>query len=51
MAKQAEKTDMNKLNKDDFLAWLEDFGSMAFINAAEEIINVYMEASNGTATP
>jgi hypothetical protein len=51
MAKQAEKTDMNKLNYEGFLAWLEDFGSMAFINAAEEIINVYMEASNGTATP
>ena len=51
MAKQAEKTDMNKLNKDDFLAWLEGFGSMAFINAADEIVGVYMEQSTGTATP
>ena len=51
MAKQAEKTDMGKLNYDGFLEWLEGFSPMAFINAAEDIINVYMESSAGTATP
>ena len=51
MAKQAEKTDMTKLNENGFLEWLEDFGSMAFVNAAEEILSVYMESTETTATP
>ena len=51
MAKQAEKADMGKLNEDDFIAWLEDFSAMAFVNSAEEILNVYMDSTVGTATP
>lgn len=51
MAKQAEKADMSKLNEDGFLEWLEDFGPMAFVNGAEEILNAYMESTIGTATP
>ena len=51
MAKQAEKADMNKLNYDEFINWLEDFSGMAFINAADEIMNVYMDSTIGTATP
>ena len=51
MSKQAEKADMNKLTKDDFYSWLEGYGSMAFISAAEDIIGVYMEQAQGTATP
>ena len=51
MAKQAEKTDMSKLNEEGFLAWLEDFGSMAFVTAAEEILSVYMESTETTSTP
>ena len=51
MAKQAEKTDMNKLNYDEFIQWLEDFGPMAFVENAEEILNVYMASTTGTATP
>lgn len=51
MMKQAEKADMNKLTKDDFLTWLEGYGSMAFISAAEDIMNVYMEQATETATP
>lgn len=51
MAKQAEKCDMGKLNEEVFLEWLEDFGSMAFVNNAEEILNVYMESTESTATP
>lgn len=51
MHKQAEKADMSKLNEDDFMTWLEGFSAMAFINTAEEIINVYMESTAGTATP
>ena len=51
MAKQAEKTDMTKLNENGFLEWLEGFGSMAFVNAAEDILSVYMESTETTATP
>lgn len=51
MAKQAEKADMTKLTYDEFLSWLEDFSAMAFIEGAEDIMNVYMESAKGTATP
>jgi hypothetical protein len=51
MAKQAEKADMNKLNEDVFIEWLEDFGPMAFVESAEEILNAYMDSTVGTATP
>ena len=51
MAKQAEKADMNKLSYDEFVAWLEDFGPMAFVENAEEILNTYMDSTTGTATP
>ena len=51
MAKQAEKADMGKLNEDMFYEWLEGFGSMAFVNGAEDILNVYMESTETTSTP
>lgn len=51
MARQAEKADMNKLNQEDFMSWLEGFGSMAFAEAAEEILNVYTSSSVSTANP
>lgn len=51
MAKQAEKADMNTLNENGFIEWLEDFGPMAFVNGAEEILNIYMDSATGTATP
>lgn len=51
MAKQAEKTDMSKLNEEGFITWLEDFGAMDFVNSAEEILNVYMDSTVGTAAP
>ena len=51
MHKQAEKADMTKLNEEEFLSWLEDFSPMAFINVAEEIVNIYMDSAKGTATP
>ena len=51
MAKQAEKCDMGKLNEEVFLEWLEGFGSMAFVNNAEDILNIYMESTESTATP
>ena len=51
MHNQAQKTDMNKLNEDGFIEWLEGFSSMAFVNSAEDIINAYMDSTVGTATP
>lgn len=51
MAKQAEKTDMNTLNEEAFISWLEDFGPMAFVENAEEILGVYMGSTQTTATP
>ena len=51
MHRQAEKADMGKLNEDDFIAWLEGFSAMAFVNSAEEIVNAYMDSTVGTATP
>ena len=51
MAKQAEKADMNKLTEEEFLTWLEDFSGMAFVETAEEILNVYMDSTEGTSTP
>ena len=51
MAKQAEKADMTKLSEDGFIAWLEDFGPMAFVSAAEEILTAYVDSTVGSATP
>lgn len=51
MAKQAEGVDMNKLNEEEFINWLEDFSAMAFINSAEDILNVYMDSTLSTSTP
>jgi hypothetical protein len=51
MAKQAEKADINKLNEEDFIAWLEGFEPMAFANSAEEILNAYMGNTVTSANP
>ena len=51
MAKQAEKADMGKLNEEMFFEWLEGFGSMAVVNNAEDILNIYMESTETTSTP
>ena len=51
MHNQAEKADMNKLNEEAFIEWLEGFSAMAFVNAADEIVNTYMDSTVGTAIP
>lgn len=51
MAKQAEKADMAKLTNDEFLTWLEDFSAMAFVESAEDILNVYMDQTQNASTP
>ena len=51
MAKQAEKADMAQLNEEAFIEWLEQFGAMAFMESAEEILNVYLDTTASTAKP
>lgn len=51
MAKQAEKADMKTLNDDTFVEWLEGFSAMAFVEAAEDILSVYMDNTISTANP
>lgn len=51
MAKQAEKVDMATLNDETFIEWLEGFGPMAFVEAAEDIMNVYVGSTVSTANP
>lgn len=51
MNKQAMKADMAKLSFEDFIAWLEGFGPMAFVDAAEDIVAVYTDSTVSTSTP
>ena len=51
MHKQAEKADMNKLTYDEFMSWLEDYSPMAFVDAAEDILAVYVDSAQTTSTP
>lgn len=49
MAKQAAKADMNTVNEDQYIEWLEDFDSTAFINNVNEIFNIYMKSKKNTS--
>lgn len=42
MAKQAEKADMTKTSREDFVAWLEQFEPLDILMASSDIITVYM---------
>lgn len=41
-AKSDDKVKLDKLNENSFVAWLEEFDSMALENKASEIMSVYM---------
>ena len=45
MNRQAEGANMNDISMDDFFSWLEGFEAMDFVNAGEEIINVYLSST------
>ena len=51
MAKQAEKADMNRLTYEEFIEWLEGFEPMAFVESAEDILNVYVDSAITTSSP
>lgn len=44
MARSAEGADMNKLSRDDYISWLEQFEPLDFVNGdtTTEIINIYL---------
>lgn len=41
MAMSAAKADMNKLNYDEFIEWVSGFSGIAFIDAFDEIYDLY----------
>ena len=49
MSKQSAKVDLRTLNVEEYIAWLEDFDSMAFVNNAKEIFAVYMGSKGGSS--
>lgn len=49
MAKQAEGADISKMTENDFIAWLEEFGPMAFIESAQDILEAYTEQEKTTS--
>ena len=49
MAKQAAKADMNTLNIDQYVNWIEDFDSMAFLENCAQIFNIYFNSRENTS--
>jgi len=45
MAKAGEKADMDKLNQNAYVAWLEQFEPFDITNAADAIVDLYMGSS------
>jgi len=51
MAMAAEHQDMNKLNMDMYITWLEGFSSETFTNHSGDIINLYLGNAQGNSKP
>lgn len=54
MAKQAELSSMTalcELSKEDYLEWLIKYDPMDVFNAANDVMNLYMGQTQGTAVP
>ena len=49
MAMQAGKADMNALNMEKYIAWLEEYDSMTFIENANEIFAIYSGSRNNSS--
>lgn len=49
MAQQAAKADITTLDMNKYISWLDDFDSNAFIDNANEILNVYIKSRNNTS--
>lgn len=48
---QAEKKDMNLLNFDTFLEWVDSFETSELLNHASDIIGVYLGNKGSTSNP
>lgn len=44
MANQAAHTDLKTLDTNKYVDWLDDYDSMAFMNAAQDVFNVYIRS-------
>lgn len=58
MANQAAHSDLKTLDMNKYIDWLDDFDSMAFMDTAQDILNVYIrsekkssQAKKGAARP
>ena len=49
MSQQAAKVDINTLNFDKYVDWLEDFDSMAFMDNVDQILDVYIRSKENTS--
>ena len=49
MSQQAAKVDINTLNFDKYVEWLEDFDSMAFVDNVDQILDVYIRSKENTS--
>lgn len=51
MAKQAEGVDMNKLNEDKFIEWLEQFDGGDLLEVLDEVVEVWQSSKKTTSKP
>ena len=51
MARQAEKTDLSKLSESDFYLWLEQFDAADYLDALDQIADVYTSSSKSHVDP
>lgn len=49
MTKSAEEADMNALNEEDYINWLEKFEAVEMIEALPQVINLYMVSKTSTS--
>lgn len=49
MAQQAANSDMNALNMSSYVDWLEGFDSMAFIDNAQDIFDVFVNSKKNSS--
>lgn len=46
-----DKKALSQISKESYIEWLEDFGSMDFVNASEQIINTYLGTTGTSSAP
>lgn len=51
MAMQAKRKDLSRVSEEDYITWLEDFEVMDFVDAANDIMAVYLGNKNMFSDP